>query len=100
MKNINQFWDTMPSKKKWKHYRRLKVNLPPNLSNQGVELQKKQFILFTNLFQNQVEFGKYLFSSVITVINDNTSSNDENKRKKVVIIADTKNLLIQGFTSR
>jgi hypothetical protein len=49
--------------------------------NQGVELQKKQFILFTNLFQNQVEFGKYLFSSVITVINDNTSSNDENKKE-------------------
>ena len=82
MKNINQFWDTEAVQEKMETLQKAQSEFASQFINQGVELQKKQFILFTNLFQNQVEFGKYLFLSVITVINDNTSSNDENKKER------------------
>ena len=82
MKNINQFWDTEAVQEKMETLQKAQSEFASQIINQGVELQKKQFHLFTNLFQNQVEFGKSLFSSVITVINDNTSSNDENKKER------------------
>mgnify|MGYP002662738834 FL=1 len=82
MKNINQFWDTEAVQEKMETLQKAQSEFASQFIKQVVEWQKKQFILVTNLFQNHVEFGKYLFSSVITVINDNTSSNDENKKER------------------
>ena len=54
MKNINQFWDTEAVQEKMETLQKAQSEFASQIINQGVELQKKQFHLFTNLFQNQV----------------------------------------------
>lgn len=80
MKNINQFWDTEAVQEKMETLQKAQSEFASQIINQGVELQKKQFHLFTNLFQNQVEFGKSLFSSVITVMNDNNLHKEKSNK--------------------
>ncbi len=80
MKNINQFWDTEAVQEKMETLQNAQSEFASQIINQGVELQKKQFHLFTNLFQNQVEFGKSLFSSVITVMNDNNLHKEKSNK--------------------
>ncbi len=39
--------------------------------NSGMELQKKQYELLTNIVQNQIEFGNSLLTGGLNIINDN-----------------------------
>ena len=52
MKNINQFWDTEAVQEKMETLQKAQSEFASQFINQGVELQKKQFPFFTNLFQN------------------------------------------------
>ena len=39
--------------------------------NNGMELQKKQYELLTNIVQNQIEFSNSLLTGSLNIINDN-----------------------------
>ena len=39
--------------------------------NSGMELQKKQYELLTNIVQNQIEFSNSLLTGSLNIINDN-----------------------------
>ncbi|HRJ11964.1 MAG TPA: hypothetical protein PKW15_01835 [Alphaproteobacteria bacterium] len=39
--------------------------------NSGMELQKKQYELLTNIVQNQIEFGNSFLTEGLNIINDN-----------------------------
>jgi len=56
-------------------------NLVSKFLDNGIELQKKQYELFTNILQNQLELSSSLISGTLNIFNDNVRGLSKEKKK-------------------
>ena len=50
---------------------KLQSELVSKVMKDGMALQQKQYSLLTNIMQNQMEFGRAMFSGTMEIMNDN-----------------------------
>lgn len=79
--NNKLFWCSETVKTNIEKLQKAQSEFTSQVINQGVELQKKQVLLFNNILQNQFEFGSSILSNAIGVMNDNNIHKE--KKKKV-----------------
>lgn len=50
---------------------KMQSELVSKVMKDGMALQQKQYSLLTNIMQNQMEFGRAMFSGTMEIMNDN-----------------------------
>ena len=50
---------------------KMQSELVSKVIKDGMALQQKQYSLLTNIMQNQMEFGRAIFSGTMEIMNDN-----------------------------
>lgn len=65
------------AREKLEEIRKMQTQFASRVLNEGIELQQKQYTLFTSIVQNQMEFGRSLFSGALGIINDNLQHSEK-----------------------